>query len=565
MADWLICIDNMPRFQHTEYLWFLALMPALAGLFAYAIYRKKKAAKQLGDPVLVQLLSRNYNPRAYLVKFILIAVAIGLFVVTIANLRSPVGSEKVSRSGIDVMIALDVSKSMLARDIKPTRLDRARQVLSRLVDRLTNDRVGIVVFAGKAYLQMPLTADHAAAKMYLSAASTESVPTQGTVIGSALKMCYSSFNTQEKKYKAIVLVSDGEDHDEEAVRLAKQMSQEGVVIYTVGIGSPQGVTLLDETTNQPKTDAQGNPVISRLNEEELRQIAQEANGQYILFQNTDAVVDVITKQLAGMDQRNVSDDSLINYKSWFQYFLLAILLLLLAESFIPENRRLKRATMKPLVTILFIFLGLQAGAQTNNEQENIKQGNDLYKKGDYDKASEKYKAVADKNPENATASFNNGNALYRSGKKEEALDAYDNSLKNLKTPAEKTNAYYNKGVVLQNDKKLEACIDAYKQSLKLDPTNEDARQNLQKALQQQKQEQQQKQKQDQQKKQQDQQKQDQKKDKQEQKPQEPRPQPSKISKKEAEEKLKALMQQEKNLQDKLHKVPATSINPEKDW
>ena len=565
MADWLICIDNMPRFQHTEYLWFLALMPALAGLFAYAIYRKKKAAKQLGDPVLVQLLSRNYNPRAYLVKFILIAVAIGLFVVTIANLRSPVGSEKVSRSGIDVMIALDVSKSMLARDIKPTRLDRARQVLSRLVDRLTNDRVGIVVFAGKAYLQMPLTADHAAAKMYLSAASTESVPTQGTVIGSALKMCYSSFNTQEKKYKAIVLVSDGEDHDEEAVRLAKQMSQEGVVIYTVGIGSPQGVTLLDETTNQPKTDAQGNPVISRLNEEELRQIAQEANGQYILFQNTDAVVDVITKQLAGMDQRNVSDDSLINYKSWFQYFLLAILLLLLAESFISENRRLKRATMKPLVTILFIFLGLQAGAQTNNEQENIKQGNDLYKKGDYDKASEKYKAVADKNPENATASFNNGNALYRSGKKEEALDAYDNSLKNLKTPAEKSNAYYNKVVVLQNDKKLEACIDAYKQSLKLDPTNEDARQNLQKALQQQKQEQQQKQKQDQQKKQQDQQKQDQKKDKQEQKPQEPRPQPSKISKKEAEEKLKALMQQEKNLQDKLHKVPATSINPEKDW
>lgn len=565
MADWLICIDNMPRFQHTEYLWFLALVPALAGLFAYAIYRKKKAAKQLGDPVLVQLLSRNYNPRAYLAKFILIAVAIGLFVVTIANLRSPVGSEKVSRSGIDVMIALDVSKSMLARDIKPTRLDRARQVLSRLVDRLTNDRVGIVVFAGKAYLQMPLTADHAAAKMYLSAASTESVPTQGTVIGSALKMCYSSFNTQEKKYKAIVLVSDGEDHDEEAVRLAKQMSQEGVVIYTVGIGSPQGVTLLDETTNQPKTDAQGNPVISRLNEEELRQIAQEANGQYILFQNTDAVVDVITKQLAGMDQRNVSDDSLINYKSWFQYFLLAILLLLLAESFISENRRLKRVAMKPLVTILFIFLGLQAGAQTNNGQENIKQGNDLYKKGDYDKASEKYKAVADKNPENATASFNNGNALYRSGKKEEALDAYDNSLKNLKTPAEKSNAYYNKGVVLQNDKKLEACIDAYKQSLKLDPTNEDARQNLQKALQQQKQDQQQKQKQDQQKKQQDQQKQDQKKDKQEQKPQEPRPQPSKISKKEAEEKLKALMQQEKNLQDKLHKVPATSINPEKDW
>lgn len=556
----------MPRFQHIEYLLLLAIIPVLAGLFAYAVYRKKKAAKQIGDPGLVQLLSRNYNPRAYLTKFLLVAVSAGLLVITMANLRSPAGTEKVSRNGIDVMIALDVSKSMLAQDIKPTRLDRARQVLSKLVDRLSNDRIGIVVFAGKAYLQMPLTADHSAAKMYLAAASPESVPAQGTVIGDALKMCYSSFNTKEKKYKAIVLVSDGEDHDENAVKLARQMSEEGVIIYTIGIGSQEGIQLVEETTGQPKTDAQGNVVISKLNEEELKEIAQNANGQYMFFRNTDAVVDMLTNQLAGMDQRNVTDDSLVNYKSWFQYLLLAVLALLLIESFISENRRIKIRSLKPVITLLILFIGLKAGAQTNDDNENIKKGNDLYRKGEFEKASEKYKTAADKNPENPTASFNNGNALYKSGKKEESLEAYEHSIKNFKTAAEKSNAYYNKGVVLQNNKRLEECIEAYKNALKLDPTNEDARQNLQKALLEQKQQQQQqKQNQDQQKKKKDQQNQDQKKDKQEQKPQEPKPQPSKISKKDAEEKLKALMQQEKNLQDKLHKVPATSINPEKDW
>ncbi len=556
----------MPRFQHIEYLLLLAIIPVLAGLFAYAVYRKKKAAKQIGDPGLVQLLSRNYNPRAYLTKFLLVAVSAGLLVITMANLRSPAGTEKVSRNGIDVMIALDVSKSMLAQDIKPTRLDRARQVLSKLVDRLSNDRIGIVVFAGKAYLQMPLTADHSAAKMYLAAASPESVPAQGTVIGDALKMCYSSFNTKEKKYKAIVLVSDGEDHDENAVKLARQMSEEGVIIYTIGIGSQEGIQLIEETTGQPKTDAQGNVVISKLNEEELKEIAQNANGQYMFFRNTDAVVDMLTNQLAGMDQRNVTDDSLVNYKSWFQYLLLAVLALLLIESFISENRRIKIRSLKPVITLLFLFIGLKAGAQTNEDNENIKKGNDLYRKGEFEKASEKYKKATDKNPENPTASFNNGNALYKSGKKEESLEAYEHSIKNFKTAAEKSNAYYNKGVVLQNNKRLEECIEAYKNALKLDPTNEDARQNLQKALLEQKQQQQQqKQNQDQQKKKKDQQNQDQKKDKQEQKPQEPKPQPSKISKKDAEEKLKALMQQEKNLQDKLHKVPATSINPEKDW
>lgn len=549
----------MPHFQHIEYLILLAVIPLLTGLFVYALYKKKSTAKKIGDKGLVEILTSNYSSRAYLQKFLLIVLAVGILIMALANLRSASSSEKVSRNGIDVMIALDVSKSMLAQDIKPTRLDRAKQVLSRLVDKLSNDRVGIVVFAGKAYLQMPMTGDHAAAKMYLAAATTETVPTQGTVIGDALKSCYTSFNSKEKKYKAIVLISDGEDHDEGAVKIAAQMAQEGVVIYTVGIGSPQGSTIIDETTNQVKTDNQGNTVISKLNEDELRAIAQNGNGKYMLFQNTDAVVDNITSELANMDQRNVTDDSLINYRSFFQYFLLAAFLFLIIEMFISENKRKNYLKLKPAFTLLLIFPGFFVSAQTQNENLTIKQGNEAYKKGEFAKASDTYGQVVKVNPENAMAQFNHGNALYKTDKKEEAINAYDKSISRLNSPAEKSNAYYNKGVVLQNDKKLPECIEAYKNALKLAPDNEDARQNLQKALQQQKQEQQQKQDQKNDKKKPDQQKdQDKKKD--------PKPQPSKISRKDAEEKLKALMEQEKNLQDKLHKVNTATVNkPEKDW
>lgn len=208
--------------------------------------------------------------------------------------------------------------------------------------------------------------------------------------------------------------------------------------------------------------------------------------------------------------------------------------------------------------MLFVCFSSFASAQTKKEKLIIKKGNEAYKKGAYSEAAESYGQVVQQNPLNATAQFNNGNALYKADKKEDALKAYDKSISNLGNDVEKSNAYYNKGVVLQNDKKLPECIDAYKKALKLAPDNEDARQNLQKALQQQKQ-QQEKKDQNNDKKKQDQQKEQEKK-------KDPKPQQSKLSRKDAEEKLKALMQQEKALQDKLHKVNAASVNkPEKDW
>ncbi len=543
----------MPQFQYIQLLLLLVLVPLVTFMYLAARKKKKRTIKKIGDPELVAQLMGKYNNRGFFQKFLLAAFALALLVLALANLRIPKGSEKISRNGIDVMIAIDVSKSMLAQDIKPTRLDRAKQLLSRLIDKLANDRVGIVIFAGKAYLQMPLTGDHAAAKMYLSSAGTESVPTQGTVIGDALKMCYASFNTKEKKYKAVLLLSDGEDHDEGALKIAAQMAAEGVVINTIGIGSLEGAPIMDPATGQMKTDAAGNTVISRLNQEELKAIAEKGNGVYMLYSNTEEVASNIAAQLATMDQRAVKDDSLVNYQSYYQWFLAFALLVLVLELFIREMKRNKALKLKAATAVLLLCFSWPAIAQT--DKAIIKEGNVAYARKDYPAAADQYGKVAQKNPENTTAQYNLGNALYKSEKTEEAIGAYDKSIARMEKPVEKSNAWYNKGVVLHNDKKLPECIAAYKNALKLDPDNEDARQNLQKALQQQKEEE---------KKENKDEDQDKKENKNEQS--EPKPKPSRITKKDAEEKLKALMQKEKNLQDKLHKVNEAGGNkPEKDW
>lgn len=557
----------MLRFQHTEYLLALAAIPILVLLYFLALAWKKKTIKKIGDERLVKELIKNYAPQKFAVKFLLIVTAFAASVLALANLRSPQGSEKVSRNGIDVMVALDVSKSMLAQDVKPTRLDRAKQVLGKLMDRLSNDRIGIVVFAGKAYLQMPITGDHGAAKMFLSSATPDVVPTQGTVISDALKMCYTAFNAKEKKYKAIILISDGEDHDEEAAALATRMANEGVIINTIGIGSAEGTAIIEPGNNEPKKDKEGNTVITKLNEAALQGIAANGNGIYQLYDNTETVVSKLERQLNSMDQRSVTEDSLVNYKSFYQYFLLLALLLLVVDMFISERKKVNTFKATPALKVLllpFAFILFTFSAAAQNEKVIIKKGNEAYQKKEYEKAAAEYKKVTDKNPANATANYNLGNALYKSSKTDDAVKAYENAAGATADKIDKSKAYYNKGVVLQNNNKLPECIDAYKNALKLNPQDEDARQNLQKALQQMKKQEQQK-KDKQQNKPKEDEKQKEKEKQNQDKKQQPQPKP-KISKKDAEEKLKALLQQEKNLQDKLRKTDVASPNkPDKDW
>lgn len=568
----------MFSFQHIEYLIALAAVPLLYLFYFSIINWKKKAAAKIGDKQLVQALIKNYSPRRFYFKFIVIAIAFASAIIALANLRSNNGSEKITRRGTDVMIALDVSKSMLAQDVKPDRLERAKKILGKLIDKLDNDRIGLVIFAGRAYLQMPLTVDHEAAKMFIGSVTPEAVPTQGTVIADALQMCASAFDTKEKKYKSVILISDGEDHDDKASKVATQMAGEGIVIHTIGIGSPGGTTIIDPSTGEVKEDEDGNAVITRLNEKELIALAEKGKGLYQLYNNTDEVVAKLKAQLNTMDQRVFAENSSANYKNYFQFFLIITLLLLIAELLIPEIRKNvnTNAVIKNKVTLnkalfLLISIAIPSFLYAQADKSLIKKGNEAYTKNEYGKAIENYKAAADKNPGNTVAQYNLGNAFYKNNKSSDAVKAYDDFLQAAVDPVDKAKAYYNKGVVLQNSNKINECIDAYKNALKLLPGDDDARKNLQKALQQQKKQQQQQQNANQQQEQNKpenntEKEQDKPKDEQQKDSNSPGPEPSRMTRQDAEEKLKALQQQEKNLQDKLRKVnPGSSGRPDKDW
>ncbi len=328
----------MVRFEHIEYLIGLILLPGMIYLY-YAVLRwKKTTIKKIGDKELVTQLIRNYSSEKFALKFGLVALAFCATVIGAANLQSASQVEKINRQGIDLMIALDVSKSMLAEDMKPNRLERAKALVNKLMDKMENDRIGFVIFAGRAYLQMPLTTDHGAAKMYVGNANPDAVPTQGTVISDALRICDMAFNKKDKKYKAVVLITDGEDHDPNGLKTAEQLANNGVMMNTVGVGSTTGAPIINPITGDRKRDDQGNVIISKLNETELMQIAQKGNGIYQQLNDTENVADRLAIQMASMEQKAISDNSLANYRSFFQWFLLAALALLVGELFIPEKK-----------------------------------------------------------------------------------------------------------------------------------------------------------------------------------------------------------------------------------
>ncbi|OSZ82657.1 hypothetical protein CAP35_05170 [Chitinophagaceae bacterium IBVUCB1] len=335
----------MMRFQHISHLFALGLLPVLVVLFVWMLYWRREKLKKLGDERLIQSQLLGRIPGRATLKFVLYCTAVAAIVIGWANLQKAGKAEKVQRRGIDVIVALDVSKSMLAQDIQPDRLTRAKQLVTRLMDKMQNDRVGLIVFAGRAYLQVPLTVDYSAMKMMLQNVSPDMVPTQGTVISEAVEMAINSFSQKERKYKSLIVISDGEDHDENAIAKIKEAAETGIVVHTVGIGSPQGSTIYDPATKGVKMDENGNPVISKLNEEALRQMAAAGNGSYAQLSNTDEVANRIASGIDDMEQKNLGDDVYTDYNSYFQYFLLAGFVLLLIEWLLPNtNKTLKTKT-----------------------------------------------------------------------------------------------------------------------------------------------------------------------------------------------------------------------------
>ncbi len=311
-------------------------------LFILLLKWKRKVIQRIGERNLVKALTSAYSAKLFNLKFGMLTIAFAAGVVMVMDLRKPGGPEGMNRKGIDVVITLDVSKSMLATDLAPNRLERAKQLIGKLMNAMPNDRIALVLFAGKAYLQMPLTTDHGAASMFVSSAGPDAVPQQGTVISEAIRRSAHAFNAAERRFKAVLLISDGEDHDPEAVATAKELAEQGMMINTIGIGSPDGAYIPDPITGENKIDpATGATVISKLNEDVLKQIAENTNGIYIRLQDTDDAVRQLQQQLSQIETKAFADVSLINFKAYYWWFAGAMLILLLAEYFIPETKKVK--------------------------------------------------------------------------------------------------------------------------------------------------------------------------------------------------------------------------------
>jgi Ca-activated chloride channel family protein len=328
----------MFRFQHISNLYFLGLLPLLILLFIGLVVWRRNKLKKLGEQRLVSEQLLGFIPGRPTLKFILLSVGFAAAVLGWANLQKGSGTENVQRKGVDVIIALDVSKSMLAKDIQPDRLTRAKQLILSMLDKMENDRVGLVVFAGRAYLQVPLTIDYSAMKMMLQNVKPDLVPTQGTVISEAIDLAVESFSQKEKKFKSLIIISDGEDHDENAVAKVKEAADAGILVHTVGIGSPEGTTLFDPETKSVKLDPNGNPVVSKLNEDELRSIASAGRGTYSLLRNTDDVASKLVSEIDGMEQKSLGAVVFSSYTSYFQYFLAVAFIALLLEWLLPNSK-----------------------------------------------------------------------------------------------------------------------------------------------------------------------------------------------------------------------------------
>lgn len=323
-----------------QYIYFIALLGALFVfllLFLNIKRWKRNTRRKMGNPILVREMIQGYSPNRFSLKFLLLCLAFVMGVLAAMNLRKPSGDDGILRKGIDIVFALDVSTSMLATDIAPNRLELARQFLSQMIRSMPENRIGLVLFAGKAYLQMPISGDHSAAQMFVANASPDLLPVKGTVLASALEESLKAFGEYEAKYKAVVLISDGEDHDEKALQVSKDMALRGLMVNTVGIGSPQG-TFVPDTSGAPKLDpTTGKEVISKLNEAELQQIAANTRGVYVHLTKPSEAIKKISASLSQIDKKVTGDVHLMGFSYYFWVFAGLMALLLIVEQLLPEG------------------------------------------------------------------------------------------------------------------------------------------------------------------------------------------------------------------------------------
>jgi len=331
----------MYQLEEKIWFWLLLVIPAITLIFVILQIWKSKKQKKFATKKLLDKLSPDKSLFKSVLKLLVLSLAFAFLTIALVNPKIGTKLETVKRQGVDIVFAIDVSKSMLAEDIAPNRLEKSKQLVTQIINNLASDRIGIIAYAGKAFPQLPITTDYASAKMFLQSMDTDMLSSQGTAIDEAIQLSRTYYDDEEQTNRVLIIISDGEDHNDIAVDVAEAASEEGIKIFTIGVGELKGAPIPIKRNGivlNYKKDNSGETVITKLNEEILIKIAKEANGEYINGKNTNQVVETIREILNKMDKKEFEAKQFAEYKDQFQWFLGLGILFLFIDIFLLERK-----------------------------------------------------------------------------------------------------------------------------------------------------------------------------------------------------------------------------------
>ncbi len=476
------------RFAEAVVLWALAGAPLLALLMIHSIRRRRRALQALAEPALLDRIVTMVGTEWRLLKGALACAAVVLLVIGLARPQWGMSLDPVVRRGVDLVIAFDVSESMLAEDLRPSRLAKAQREAGRLLEALGGDRVAVVAFAGSAARLCPLTLDHAAARLFIDALSPDLLSAAGTSLATGLEEVMAAYGDGERRFRAAVLFSDGEDHAGGLERAIARAAEAGMVVHTVGVGTPTGAPIPVRDRNGAvlgyKEDREGHVVTSRLEEPALAAIAEGTGGLYLPATPGGGEIERIAEAIGEMDQREMQQRLLTRFEERFQIPLALALALLLVEALLPDRRRRSSGRRFPAGTAaagLLILLTTLAPAHAASAAALMEEGNRLFEEGRYDEALKLYTEAQIEAPDAPEIHLSIGNVLFRKGEHAKAREAYRRALA-ARDRSLAGSAHYNSGTASLAEGDLPEAVNRFREALKIDPEDADARRNLELAL-----------------------------------------------------------------------------------
>ena len=480
----------MQRFQHTYLLHLFWLLIPLAGLVIWYFRWQKKSESSTFNACILNHIIPYKNLIQERIKLGLFFFSLIILIIAIANPQIGVKGEKIKGQGLDIILLLDVSNSMLAEDIQPNRISRSKYFIAKFLDKLKHDRVGLILFAGSSYSQVPLTIDFTSIKMSLPIIDPTNFPSQGTNIGEAVDMAGKALGLTDSKSKAIVIITDGEDHDQEANAAIEAARKNGIKVFAVGVGEEQGVPI-PVGNGEFKKDEEGNTVMTAFNRGMLENLASIGNGSfYHLGQQGNIEEDVIA-ELNKLEGKDFEESDYSNFNSYFYWFALVVLFLLFIEFVIPTvdiDQFIRNITSISFLIILSLSLNAQTSEekQKNASRTLIRKGNSNYQNNNFEKAELNYRKALVVHPKSRTANFNLANTLYSQQKFQESIDYYEKCVDKSDDKLSRARTYHNLGNAFFKANQVTEAIRAYENALKLNPSDMDTKYNLALAKKQQK-------------------------------------------------------------------------------